>query len=203
MDRLTQAKNFRLTLISAPAGFGKTTLLSQWVSIRGAENSPKRVAWVSLENECDLRRFWTYITTALSEIQPGIGKSAFALFDAPQPNFYAIVRTLINEIADEAKEFLLILDDYHHIDDASIHATLNFFILYRIPRGLLRGFCALAKSVPEGAKFRNTPSACGGDRNFEDFASLLIISHRTCISSSQAVASRHSCSHAGGQQSVI
>jgi hypothetical protein len=49
------------------------------------------------------------------------------------------------------------------------------FTLHRIPCGLLRGFCVLAKSVPEGAKFRNTPSACDGDRNFEDFASLLQI----------------------------
>ena len=118
----------RLILVSAPAGFGKTTLLSQWVSIHGAENAPKQVAWVSLENECDLRRFWTYITTALSEIQPGIGKSAFALFDAPQPNFHAIVRTLINEIADEAKEFLLILDDYHHIDNQEIHGFISALI---------------------------------------------------------------------------
>ena len=50
----------------------------------------------------------------------------------------------------------------------------SLVILHRIPRGLLRGFRALAKSVPEGAKFRNTPSACGGDRNFEDFASLFM-----------------------------
>ena len=50
--------------------------------------------------------------------------------------------------------------------------NLGLGILHRIPRGLLRGFYALAESVPVGA-FRNTPSACGGDRNFEDFASLL------------------------------
>jgi two-component system NarL family sensor kinase len=65
------------------------------------------------------------------------------------------------------------------INRALIYGTLTIstmaiyiFILHRIPRGLLRGFCALAKSAPVGAKFRNTPSACGGDRNFEDFASL-------------------------------
>ena len=52
-------------------------------------------------------------------------------------------------------------------------AAYHRFILCRLPRGLLRGFCVLAKSVSEGAKFRNTPSACGGDRNFEDFACLL------------------------------
>jgi hypothetical protein len=51
----------------------------------------------------------------------------------------------------------------------------RLLILHRIPRGLLRGFCALIKSVPEGAKFRNTPSACGGDRNFEDFVNLLTV----------------------------
>lgn len=53
----------------------------------------------------------------------------------------------------------------------------DLIILCGIPRGLLRGFCALAKSVSEGAKFRNTPSACGGDRNFEDFACLFEVLH--------------------------
>ena len=52
---------------------------------------------------------------------------------------------------------------------------LPLFILNGIPRSLLRGFQVFPKSVPEGAKFRNTPSACGGDRNFEDFASLLVL----------------------------
>jgi hypothetical protein len=51
----------------------------------------------------------------------------------------------------------------------------QIFIFVGIPRSLLRGFQVIAKSVPEGAKFRNTPSACGGDRNFEDFASLYSI----------------------------
>lgn len=128
MDRLALALSYPLTLIIAPAGFGKTTLLSQWVSTSEAENVRERVAWVSLENECDLHRFWTYVTTTLEEMQPGIGKSILTWFDTPQPNFHAVVRTLVNEISEAAKEFVLVLDDYHHIEDSTIHATLTFFI---------------------------------------------------------------------------
>ncbi|HET9906749.1 MAG TPA: hypothetical protein VFQ23_08905, partial [Anaerolineales bacterium] len=128
MARMALALDFPLTLISAPAGFGKTTLLSQWVSVSKVGNVRERLAWISLENECDLRRFWTYITTALDEIQPGIGKSALALFDSPQPPIHAILRILINAISEAAKDFVLILDDYHHVNDSTIHATLTFFI---------------------------------------------------------------------------
>ena len=128
MDKLALALSFPLTLIAAPAGFGKTTLLSQWVSVSKAGNVPERVAWVSLENECDLRRFWTYITTTLDEVQPGVGKSVLTSMDTPQPNIHAAVRNLINEISEVEKDFILVLDDYHHIEDSTIHASLTFFI---------------------------------------------------------------------------
>jgi LuxR family transcriptional regulator, maltose regulon positive regulatory protein len=128
MERMDLAQNYRLTLISAPAGFGKTTILGQWISINKTGNGRERAVWVSLESECDLRQFWMYITVALGETQPGIGESALTLFDAPQPPIHKVARILINDISEASKDFILILDDYHHVDDPAIHATLTFFI---------------------------------------------------------------------------
>jgi LuxR family maltose regulon positive regulatory protein len=81
IEKMDQALRYPLTLISAPAGFGKTTLLSQWILGSHHQSLQNRVAWVSLENECDLRKFWTYILTAIAQIQPGICVSAMALLN--------------------------------------------------------------------------------------------------------------------------
>lgn len=127
IEKLDRALNFPLTLISAPAGFGKTTLLVQWIT-GGREKLQNRVAWVSLESESDLRRFWRYILTALEEVQPGTGESALALLETPQAPVHSVPTILINEISSIADDLMLILDDYHLVDDPSIHATLDFFI---------------------------------------------------------------------------
>ena len=128
MEKMDQVLEFPLTLISAPAGFGKTTLLTQWISASQNANVQERAAWLSLENECDLRQFWTSIITALQEIQPEIGEAALASLDTAEPPVHAILRILINEISEVAKGFVLILEDFHHIDDPSIYATFTFFI---------------------------------------------------------------------------
>jgi hypothetical protein len=80
--------------------------------------------------------------------------------------------TNVAKVSEAQAGFVLQVNTFCDLQQLTIRCFQ--FILHRIPRGLLRGFRALAKSVPEGAKFRNTPSACGGDRNFEDFASLLV-----------------------------
>ena len=128
MGKMDQVLDFPLTLISAPAGFGKTTLLGQWVSARTHGNRRSRVAWVSLESEWEAREFWTYIITSLREVHPGIGESALASLNNTQAPIHAIVRALINEISEIAQDIVLILDDYHHIDEPVIHDTLTFFI---------------------------------------------------------------------------
>src|SRR5512139_2269397 len=115
LDRIDLVLKFPLTLICAPAGFGKTTLLSQWVF--GNQDFRGRVAWVSLESDCDLHRFWKYITTALKEIQSGIGTSALALLEQPQPAIHTILRTLINELAEVSNYLVLVLDDLHQVED--------------------------------------------------------------------------------------
>ncbi|HEY7506397.1 MAG TPA: hypothetical protein VH621_02205, partial [Nitrososphaera sp.] len=135
MQKMDQVLEFPLTLITAPAGFGKTTSLIQWISGSKSASVQERAAWVSLENECDLRQFWIYLITALQEIQPQIGKSALAALDTAEPPIHAILRILINEISEVAEDFVLILDDFHHVDDPSIYATLTFFIEH-IPSNL-------------------------------------------------------------------
>lgn len=125
-DRIDLVLKSPLTLICAPAGFGKTTLLSQWVS--GNQDLRGRVAWVSLESDCDLHRFWKYITTALEEIQSGIGTSALALLGQPQPAIHTILRTLINELAEVSDDLVLVLDDLHQVEDPAVYSTLTFFI---------------------------------------------------------------------------
>ncbi len=124
-----------LTLIAAPAGFGKTTLLSTWL-----EHTPLPAAWVSLERgDDDLTRFWTYVFTALERVHPGSGASALALLQAstlsPLPPIETVLTAWINALATLPHEVALVLDDYHLITEQSIHRSLAF-LLDHLPRQL-------------------------------------------------------------------
>jgi LuxR family maltose regulon positive regulatory protein len=112
-------------LLSGPAGFGKTTLLSEFVEQLG-----RPVAWVSLdEGDNDPIRFWTYLITACQSVEPKVGESALALFQTPQPLLDdAIPTILINDLVGLESDLILILDDYHLIQNQSIHAALGFLI---------------------------------------------------------------------------
>ena len=100
----------KLTLISAPAGFGKTTLVSEWVA--GCE---RPVAWLSLdEGDNDPTRFLTYLVAALQTIASNIGEGVLAVLQSPQPPpTEAILTALLNEITTIPDHFVLVLDDYH------------------------------------------------------------------------------------------
>ncbi|ESA35301.1 atp-dependent transcriptional regulator [Leptolyngbya sp. Heron Island J] len=116
----------KLTLISAPAGFGKTTLLSEWISAL-----PKRsVAWVSLDRSDNTpASFWTYVITALQSIQPNIGKRALSLVQSSQPpEIEAILLLLLNELTVIKADVALVLDDYHSIETQAIHDGIGFFL---------------------------------------------------------------------------
>lgn len=128
MDRMALALSYPLTLVSAPPGFGKTTLLSQWVADRRNEKLRAHIAWVSLETDSDVVQFWRYIITALEGHQPWTAGSSLPLLDAPNPPLNSIIKQLINEIAALSDELVLILDDYHYASDPAIHSTLTFFI---------------------------------------------------------------------------
>jgi LuxR family maltose regulon positive regulatory protein len=121
-----------ITLLSGPAGFGKTTLLSEF-----AAQLRQPVAWVSLdEGDNDPIRFWTYLITACQLIRDGIGESALALFHTPQPFSDETIPTiLINDLARLEEDMLLVLDDYHAIHNPAIHVAV-IFLLEHLPARL-------------------------------------------------------------------
>ena len=114
-----------LTLLSGPAGFGKTTLLSELIS-----HYKGLVAWVSLdEGDNDPARFWSYLIAACQMVQAGVGESALPLFQSPQPLPEETIPTLlINDLTRLAGPSMLVLDDYHVIQNPSIHSALSFLI---------------------------------------------------------------------------
>ena len=138
IERLNQGLYNKLTLISAPAGFGKTTLVTEWLdNLRGdtqkGNQTVNKVAWLSLdEGDNDPTRFLTYFIAALNQIE-GIdatfGKGALGMLQSPQPlPIEAVLPTLINEIATIPDRILLVLDDYHLIEAQPIHDALTFLL---------------------------------------------------------------------------
>ena len=121
----------KVTLVSAPAGFGKTTLLSEWVQHLGCP-----VAWVSLDkNDNDLTHFLTYMIAALQRIAEDIGIDIQAALDESQsPKFEIMLTKLINEIEGIPKKFIVVLDDYHLIESESVNNALTFLIEYQPPK---------------------------------------------------------------------
>ena len=119
-------------MLSGPAGFGKTTLLSEFVA-----RLQRPVAWVSLdEGDNDPIRFWTYLIAACQSSWKGVGESALALLRTPQPLPDDTIPTiLINDLARQERPVVLILDDYHVIQNPSIHASL-LFLLDHLPDNL-------------------------------------------------------------------
>lgn len=124
-----------LTLVAAPAGFGKTTLLSAWS--QDQQQAEHAVAWVSLdEKDNDLVRFWSYVLTSLDRFEPSIGKSLLSMFQSPQPPRIEIMLTmLINQLATFSHDVVLILDDYHSITAPAIHQSMTF-LLDHLPSSL-------------------------------------------------------------------
>ncbi len=140
-----------VTLISAPAGFGKTTLVSEWVatltsspSFRSASQSPNgrgeavRVAWLSLdEGDSEPTRFLTYLVGALQTIEPNIGEGVLEILHTSQsqpPPTESILTALLNEITTLADKFILVLDDYHVIDSRPVDQALTFLVEHLPPQ---------------------------------------------------------------------
>jgi LuxR family transcriptional regulator, maltose regulon positive regulatory protein len=117
-----------LTLLSAPAGFGKTTLLAEWSEDRSDGGGP--VAWVSLEgSDNDPARFLTYLVGALQEIEEGIGEGVLASLRSPgMPPIEALMGGLVNDLAEVAHEITVVLDDYHLIDSERVHEAVSFLL---------------------------------------------------------------------------
>ena len=154
IERLNEglAKGRKLTLISAPAGFGKTTLISEWIADCGRQREPAvhepsvreplvRAAWLSLdEGDNDPIRFLAYLIAALQTLSSktggaNIGVGALAMVQSPQPPpIETILIALVNEIVSIQDEFVLVLDDYHMIDAKSVDNTLTFLVEHAPPQ---------------------------------------------------------------------
>ncbi len=131
----------KVTLISAPAGSGKTTLASAWLSrlpraavdrARAGEAEPARrdVAWLSLdEGDSDPARFFAYLLAALGTVEASLGQGLRHLVEASQlSSIHSIVTALINDLAARPEPLVLALDDYHTVDDLAIHEALGMLV---------------------------------------------------------------------------
>ena len=151
IERLNEGLHGKLTLISAPAGFGKTTLVASWIAdcrLQIADCSDPnlqstiynlqspRVAWLSLdEGDSDPTRFLTYFVAALQTIAANIGAGVLAVLQSPQPpSTEAMLTTLLNEITTIPDKFILVLDDYHVIDAKSVDTALTFLLDHLPPQ---------------------------------------------------------------------
>lgn len=123
---LVTGRGHKLTLLDAPAGWGKTTLLAEWIS---QEREDRHVAWLSLDPaDNDPARFWTYVVTALREACPGLSTNAVGLLDLHADPEQVVLPTLLNDLARLGDDLVLVIDDYHLISNGAIHQAMTFFI---------------------------------------------------------------------------
>jgi LuxR family maltose regulon positive regulatory protein len=127
LERLSLAMQVPLTLISAPAGYGKTTLVGEWQAGPGASVP---VAWLSLDaSDNDPARFWRYLATALNTLQDGLVDDALSLFSSLQsPPVETLLPILINGLVEFPQDFLFVLEDIHVITAVEVHRMLAFLV---------------------------------------------------------------------------
>jgi LuxR family maltose regulon positive regulatory protein len=142
IERLDEGLYRKLSLLSAPAGFGKTTLVIEWLGKLSTDRNraAHKISWLSLdENDNDLTRFLTYMIAALNRIEgveSKFGKSALSMLQSHQPpEAETVITSLINEISSIPFKIILVLDDYHLIEDQAIHNGLTF-LLNQLPPSL-------------------------------------------------------------------
>lgn len=164
--RLDAGLTKKVTLVSAPTGFGKTTLVSAWLAERGLP-----AAWVTLDaNDNDPVRFWTYVTTALHNVDPAIGRATLSALTASPPPaaFQPLLTPLLNDLAQRTQPAALVLEDYHVITNGEIQAALAFLLQHLpaslhlvlvtraepdLPLGILRARDELAELTADDLRF--------------------------------------------------
>lgn len=123
----------RLTLVSAPAGFGKTTLLAEWLA--EPTDDARGLAWLSLDPaDHDPASFWTAVVAALRTALPHVGGELFELIDANPLPTELVLTTLVNELASAPAEVWLVLDDYHLVDNPDVDQGLAFLLDHLPPQ---------------------------------------------------------------------
>ena len=132
IELLDRGRGARLTLVSAPAGFGKTTLLARGLTTPGPE---RPVAWLSLdEGDRQPARFWTYLVTAVQRAVPEVGDSALALLLTTQPSLDSVLATLINELSAVSTDLDVVLDDYHLVDGPDLQPSVSYLVEHLPPQ---------------------------------------------------------------------
>ncbi len=137
IETLNQGLAGKLTLISAAAGFGKTTLVSSWIDALQTQSDPlhARIAWLSLdENDSTPARFLAYVIAALQSVDPAIGHSARPMLQASPLPVPALLTALLNDLAAQPERVLLVLDDYHVVESPSVDEALAFLLEHAPPQ---------------------------------------------------------------------
>ena len=132
LERLQDCVNYRLILVSAPAGFGKTTLLSEWIHQTQPANS---AAWISLdEGDNDPRRFWDYFISSINISFPAMGETALTLLRSGQQiSVESILTNLLNDLTFVSGDLVLVLDDFHFVQSPAINQDLTYFLEHMPP----------------------------------------------------------------------
>ncbi|MGY1811054.1 LuxR C-terminal-related transcriptional regulator [Blastococcus sp. SYSU D00669] len=129
-ERLDGSGDAALTLVSAPAGFGKTTLLTDWL----AAADRRSTAWLSLDDrDNDPSTFWAYLIAALQTAVPGVAAGALALLREPHASLDEVLATLVNELDAAPDDLVVVLDDYHIIAAPLIHERTAFLVEHLPP----------------------------------------------------------------------
>ena len=133
-ERLSRGAESKMTLVSAPAGFGKTTLLAEWLAGPSAEGLS--VSWLSLDvGDNQPESFWTYLIAALQTATPGVGAHALSLLRRPQPSpIDTILATLLNELNAVPDDVVLVLNDYHLVDAPEVQDGMAFLLEHLPPQ---------------------------------------------------------------------
>ena len=132
-ERLSRGRESKLTLISAPAGFGKTTLLADWLAAQAGEE--RSTAWLSLDpSDNQAQTFWPYAIAALQTVAPEVGATAISLLGSPQAPLTAVLATLLNDLSALRRDVVLVLDDYHFIEAHEIHEGMAFLLEHLPPQ---------------------------------------------------------------------
>ena len=136
IERLDEGLQSRLILVSAPAGFGKTTMLSEWAAGCNRLEPEVRPAWLSLdEGDSDPARFLAYLVAALRTVAADVGQGVLSMLQSPQPPpTESMLSALLNEIAALPHGVVLVLDDYHVVDSELVDKALAFLLEHPLPQ---------------------------------------------------------------------
>jgi LuxR family maltose regulon positive regulatory protein len=132
-ERLAAATQSALTIVSAPAGFGKTTLLAEWLAADCADGAA--VAWLSLDQrDNDPTSFWIYVVTAMQTAVDGVGNDALQVLTSSSPPIDMALAALLNDLDGLSTDLVLVLDDYHLVETPEVHDGMTFLLEHQPPR---------------------------------------------------------------------